>query len=424
MLSNDTRVNSNLKSSSESPEKQTNALSTSAGGNKSASKPLKGSVNNLTGASAKSTSLNGSAKNLFNFNNSDLYDHKHNGSGHLSATGGHNDSFKMSMSTLAARGSNNNLNNSIEIENQVAEEEEEFDGLIYRDGVNANQTLKMLNVLRKNRQLCDLILQLDDDTQDIYCHQIILACNSKFFMEIFNNYEVEQANASKISRESNGQFNGSSSGGANTNDSADEKNSPRGPVIKKNSLPSLLTRNHNCSQKQLVFCLSDSLKNFLNDDYHHHYAKINSIINHNSHYNHYHYSNNHLNHHIDSIADQQNEDVHNMNHNLDYEALKICIEYIYTSKLKVPSYLLPHVYTLAYHLSFENIVNACSQYLIKHLNVDNCLSIRSFALDENLIQSSTECIEKNIEYILQLNQKMNSNENVFKLYSAGCFYKS
>ncbi len=57
----------------------------------------------------------------------------------------------------------------------------------------------MLNVLRKNRQLCDLILQLDDDSQDIYCHQLILACNSKFFMEIFNNYEVE--NNSKLSKE-------------------------------------------------------------------------------------------------------------------------------------------------------------------------------------------------------------------------------
>ena len=69
---------------------------------------------------------------------------------------------------------------------------------------------------------------------------------------------------------------------------------------------------------------------------------------------------------------------------------------------KVPSHLLPHVYTLAYHLSIENIVHVCAQYLTRLLNVDNCLSIRSFALDENLIEASSECIEKNIEYILQL----------------------
>ena len=69
---------------------------------------------------------------------------------------------------------------------------------------------------------------------------------------------------------------------------------------------------------------------------------------------------------------------------------------------KVPSHLLPHVYTLAYHLSIENIVHVCAQYLTRLLNVDNCLSIRSFALDENLIEASSECIEKNIDYILQI----------------------
>jgi hypothetical protein len=68
-------------------------------------------------------------------------------------------------------------------------ENPEFDGLIFKDTTNFSHTMHMMNVLRKNRQLCDLILQLDDDSQDIYCHQVVLACNSKFFMEIFNNYE-------------------------------------------------------------------------------------------------------------------------------------------------------------------------------------------------------------------------------------------
>lgn len=89
---------------------------------------------------------------------------------------------------------------------------------------------------------------------------------------------------------------------------------------------------------------------------------------------------------------------------------------MYSGKLKVPSYLIPHVYTLAYHLSFENIVQVCAQYLTDHLNVDNCLGIRSFALDEKLIEASSQCIEKNIEYILQLNPKcLNSSARNNKL---------
>ena len=156
----------------------------------------------------------------------------------------------------------------------------------------------------------------------------------------------------------------------------------------------------------MLFCLSDYLRNFLSDNYHHHYAKLNSIINHNSSHHHHH------NHHHTNAANYDQDEMHRINQNLDYEALKICIDYMYKSELKVPSYLLPHVYTLAYHLSFENIVQACANHLTKHLSVDNCLSIRSFALDENLIQSSTQCIEKNIEYILQLkSQNFKSSNN-------------
>ena len=276
--------------------------------------------------------------------------------------------------------------------------EHEYDGLLFMDNKNANNTLHMLNILRKNRQLCDLILQLDDDSQDIYCHQSILACNSKFFMEIFTNYEMEQANT-KIEHDStkdtpttphSADKNGNLSTPSDTNARANSN-------FKRNSFQTIVNTNHNSTHRQLLFCLSDYLRNFLNDNYHHHYAKISSILNHNSHHHHHHnHHSNSSNHHIDS------GNTHHNNQNLDYEALKICIDYMYTSQLKVPSYLLPNVYTLAYHLSFDNIVQVCAQYLTKHLNVDNCLSIRSFALDENLIQSSTQCIEKNIDYILQI----------------------
>ena len=251
--------------------------------------------------------------------------------------------------------------------------EKEFDGLIYRDTNNAANTMHKLNVLRKNREFCDLILQLDDDSQDIYCHQLILACNSKFFMEIFNDYELDNSAEVRESPASNNKT----------------------PNIKKQSLQEYANKNHSSNHRQLLFCLSDYLRNFLSGG-HHHYVKINSIINHNN----YQYHTNG----IDSTKSQTHDEetINHINQNLDYQALKICIDYMYTSELKVPSHLLPHVYTLAYHLSIESIVQVCAQYLSRLLNVDNCLSIRSFALDENLIEASSECIEKNIEYILQL----------------------
>lgn len=216
-----------------------------------------------------------------------------------------------------------NMNNdtSSRLSDEGSSCDSEFDGLIYKDLNNSTNTLYMLNVLRKNRQLCDLILQLDDDSQDIYCHQLILACNSKFFMEIFNNYEAE--NNSKVSKEN-----------ASEHDIKTETETPK-TSNRKQTLTDFVNKNHGANNRQVLFCLSAYLRYFLSDS-HHHYAKINSIISNNNHqyqkmpgYT--------SNHNIDSMtAGTHDEDtINHINQNLDYQALKICIDYMYTSKLKV-----------------------------------------------------------------------------------------
>jgi hypothetical protein len=349
-------------------------------------------------------------------------------------------SFNGNHAKLRSNGSSSNLNDTLIVQEDAAQSQEtdsvpdttnlydEFDGLVYKDLNNASQTLKMLNVLRKNRQLCDLILQLDDDSQDIYCHQVILACNSKFFMEIFNNYESEEKKESKSNNTSSSSVVASDSASSTSNlskQSSEEALNVPTPTSnhKKHSLQAIVNKNHNTSHRQLLLCLSDYLRNYLSDSHHHHHAKLNNVVNHNSHYHHHHYHHmNSTNHHsidqkISSVSHHDSTSHHHqINHNLDFEALKLCIDYMYTSKLRVPSYLLPHVYTLAYHLSIDRVVEACASYLTKHLNVDNCLSIRSFALDENLIQTATQCIEKNIEYILRLGPNRSissSNSSLF-----------
>lgn len=305
---------------------------------------------------------------------------------HNSANNNRSDATSKTNSLYGSIDGQLNNDSISRLSDEALSEDSEFDGLLYKDLNNSTQTLYMLNVLRKNRQLCDLILQLDDDSQDIYCHQLILACNSKFFMEIFNNYEAETCNKQTQSD-------------CKDTENTNTLETPTTNTTKKQSLTDFVNKNHGANNRQILLCLSSYLRHFLSSS-HHHYAKINSIINHNNHqYQKQHYSSNH---NIDMTQSGQHDTDHHINQNLDYQALKICIDYMYTSKLRVPSHLLPHVYTLAYHLSIENIVQVCGQYLSRLLNVDNCLSIRSFALDENLIQASSECIEKNIEYILQL----------------------
>jgi hypothetical protein len=120
-----------------------------------------------------------SSKMLSNHNNSQSY---HNSNNILESGS--------SLSSL-----DENSPTSIDQHQQQQQNDIEFDGLLHRDTSNMIHSMQSMNVLRKNRQLCDLILQLDDESQDIYCHQIVLACNSKFFMEIFSNYEIQLANA-------------------------------------------------------------------------------------------------------------------------------------------------------------------------------------------------------------------------------------
>lgn len=68
----------------------------------------------------------------------------------------------------------------------------------YNDETHSSEILKILNVLRKNRQLCDLIIQIDNNNNDIYCHQLILACNSKLFMQMFlDNEEAKFSGSSE-----------------------------------------------------------------------------------------------------------------------------------------------------------------------------------------------------------------------------------
>ncbi|CAF1494420.1 unnamed protein product, partial [Didymodactylos carnosus] len=49
-------------------------------------------------------------------------------------------------------------------------------------------TLERLNTLRKQRQLCDVVLTVEG--QEIFAHRSVLCCHSRYFMELFLNDEA------------------------------------------------------------------------------------------------------------------------------------------------------------------------------------------------------------------------------------------
>lgn len=245
----------------------------------------------------------------------------------------------------------------------------EFNQLITKTKYeNFLNTMNMLNVLRKNRQLCDVLIHIDDKHNDLYCHQLILACNSKLFMELFLNIEIDNSSDRQL----------------NTSEKEQLEMKPY-----QHNVQLLHDKyfTYNNSSKMIIIDLESYLKRT------------------------------------------------NYKHNeLTYEALKLCINYMYTNELNlnklevkfnnlikkstVPTSstssesasminLIKELYCLSIQLMFDNLVRACSKYLIENLDETNCLYIRSFALDEQLIQNSTEYIVKSFTKILYLNEFLN-----------------
>lgn len=51
------------------------------------------------------------------------------------------------------------------------------------------QTLKCLDAMRKERQLCDVILTVEG--HELFAHRALLSCHSNYFLELFLNDETD-----------------------------------------------------------------------------------------------------------------------------------------------------------------------------------------------------------------------------------------
>jgi hypothetical protein len=61
--------------------------------------------------------------------------------------------------------------------------------------VHGIQTLKCLDAMRKERQLCDVILTVEG--HELFAHRALLSCHSNYFLELFRNDENNNTSTKK-----------------------------------------------------------------------------------------------------------------------------------------------------------------------------------------------------------------------------------
>ncbi|CAF3649637.1 unnamed protein product [Adineta steineri] len=176
----------------------------------------------------------------------------------------------------------------IESREQVDNEIPELNLKYENSNVHGIQTLKCLDAMRKERQLCDVILTVQG--HELFAHRALLSCHSNYFFELFRNDE-----------------------------------------------------NDTSTKKQIYYQMN----------------------------------------------------------NLEHTALKLIIQFIYRGSFILTAELVPKIYLASYQLRIETIFKACSNYLSEQLTEHNCLSIRLLAMDDELREKATECIETNFTAVLE-----------------------
>jgi hypothetical protein len=62
--------------------------------------------------------------------------------------------------------------------------------------IHGIQTLKCLDAMRKERQLCDVILTVEG--HELFAHKAILSCHSNYFLELFLRDDIDKLTKNQI----------------------------------------------------------------------------------------------------------------------------------------------------------------------------------------------------------------------------------
>jgi hypothetical protein len=84
----------------------------------------------------------------------------------------------------------------IESLEQVDNEIPELNLKYESSNVHGIQTLKCLDAMRKERQLCDVILTVQG--HELFAHRALLSCHSNYFFELFLNDENDTSTKKQI----------------------------------------------------------------------------------------------------------------------------------------------------------------------------------------------------------------------------------
>jgi hypothetical protein len=84
----------------------------------------------------------------------------------------------------------------IESLEQIDNETPELNLKYENSNVHGIQTLKYLDAMRKERQLCDVILTIEG--HELFAHRALLSCHSNYFFELFLDDENEASTKKHI----------------------------------------------------------------------------------------------------------------------------------------------------------------------------------------------------------------------------------
>ncbi|XP_037957159.1 ring canal kelch protein isoform X2 [Teleopsis dalmanni] len=104
---------------------------------------------------------------------------------------------------------------------------------------------------------------------------------------------------------------------------------------------------------------------------------------------------------------------------IDYRALELLIEYVYTSTVEVNEDNVQVLLTAANHLQLTDVRDACCDYLQTQLDASNCLGIKEFADMHgcvDLFNYADTYIEQHFNEVIQFDEFLNlSHEQVINL---------
>lgn len=181
--------------------------------------------------------------------------------------------------------------------------------------------MRRLSTLRRNKEFCDVVLYASDE-REIFCHKVVLAALSPRFYELFvgANGQTTPASAALSSAKTNGKL---------------ATFFPNGSSVNK--------------------------KEELNGDVPgRHASEVNSSTN--------------------SMAGVEHQRLSYYEfRDVDYESLNAIVTFAYTGKLEITNDRVAQLYKAACLLRVQTCVKACAEYLLKMLNMKNCIGLRKCA---------------------------------------------